>query len=113
MRYGLYVLLLLLACLPPQLGVASDAADAVVASAIYEVPVADGVSYEDVVLSLKVLAEGENFVNPAIFPLGEHLKARGQDPGRLQHLPNFPLLAGAPRSGKELDDARHRSRARR
>ena len=81
MRYCLYVLLLLLACLPPQLGVASDAADAVVASAIYEVPVADGVSYEDVVLSLKVLAEGENFVNPAIFPLGEHLKARGQDPG--------------------------------
>jgi uncharacterized protein (DUF302 family) len=34
-----------------------------------------------VVLSLKSLAEGANYVNAATFPLGEHLKARGQDPG--------------------------------
>ena len=79
MRYCRY-LLLLLACLLPLPAMASDAFGAA-DSAIYEVPVAAGVSYEDVVLSLKVLVEGENFVNPANFPLGEHLKARGQDPG--------------------------------
>lgn len=50
-------------------------------SAIYEIPVAKGVSYGDVVLSLKVISEGENFVNPANFPIGEHMKMRGQDPG--------------------------------
>lgn len=48
---------------------------------IFEVEVAEGVSYADVVDSLKALAEGENFVNPAVFPLGEHMKLRGQDPG--------------------------------
>lgn len=50
-------------------------------TAIYEVAVAPGVSYEDVLLSLKVISEGKNFVNPANFPLGDHMKARGQDPG--------------------------------
>lgn len=49
-------------------------------SAIYEVPVAPGVTYEDVLLSLKVISEGMNFVNPAHFPIGEHLKQRGQAP---------------------------------
>lgn len=49
-------------------------------SAIYEVPVAPGVSHEDVLLSLKVISEGLNFVNPAHFPIGEHLKERGQAP---------------------------------
>lgn len=49
-------------------------------TAIYEVPVESGVSYEDVVLSLKVISEGKNFVSPANFPIGEHMKARGQDP---------------------------------
>ena len=73
--------LLLLAGLMPCAGVASGTPKAVENSAIYEVAVAPGVSYEDVVLSLKALAEGKNFVNPANFPLGEHLKARGQDPG--------------------------------
>ena len=48
--------------------------------AIYEVPVELGVSYEDVLLSLKVISEGKNFVNPANFPIGDHMKARGQDP---------------------------------
>lgn len=49
-------------------------------TAIYEVPVEPGVSYDDVVTSLKVVSEGENFVNPANFPIGEHMKQRGQDP---------------------------------
>jgi uncharacterized protein (DUF302 family) len=49
-------------------------------TAIYEVPVEPGVSYDDVVTSLKVVSEGENFVNPANFPIGEHMKKRGQDP---------------------------------
>lgn len=44
---------------------------------LYIVKVEPGVSYEDVVTSLKVAAEGENFVSPATFPLGEHLKQRG------------------------------------
>ena len=73
--------LLLLAGLMPCAGVASGTPKAVEDSAIYEVAVAPGVSYEDVVFSLKALAEGKNFVNPANFPLGEHMKARGQDPG--------------------------------
>jgi uncharacterized protein (DUF302 family) len=46
-------------------------------SPIYEVPVAAGVSYDDVVTSLKVAAEGENFVSPANFPIGEHMRQRG------------------------------------
>lgn len=50
-------------------------------SAIYEIPVAPNVSYQDVVDSLKIISEGKNFVNPANFPIGEHMKKRGQDPG--------------------------------
>ena len=49
-------------------------------SAIYEIAVAPNVSYQDVVDSLKTISEGKNFVNPANFPIGEHMKARGQDP---------------------------------
>ena len=49
-------------------------------SSIYEVAVAHNVSYEDIHLSLKSLSEGKNFVNPAHFPIGEHLKERGQVP---------------------------------
>lgn len=49
-------------------------------STIYEVAVASGVSHEDVLLSLKSLSEGMNFVNPAHFPIGEHLKERGVTP---------------------------------
>jgi uncharacterized protein (DUF302 family) len=49
-------------------------------TAIYEVPVNDGVSYQDVVDSLKTVSEGMNFVNPANFPIGDHIKARGIDP---------------------------------
>lgn len=47
---------------------------------LYEVPVEPGVSYEDVILSLKVISEGKNFVNPANLDIGQHMKARGQDP---------------------------------
>lgn len=49
--------------------------------ALYEVPVEPGVTYDDVVTSLKVISEGMNFVNPANFPIGDHMKQRGQDPG--------------------------------
>ncbi len=49
-------------------------------SAIYELPVLESVSYQDVVDSLKSLSEGKNFVNPANFPIGEHIKERGQAP---------------------------------
>jgi uncharacterized protein (DUF302 family) len=49
-------------------------------SAIYEVPVETGVSYDDVVTSLKVISEGLNFVNPANFPIGDHMKQRGMTP---------------------------------
>lgn len=49
-------------------------------TAIYELPVNDGVSYQEVVDSLKSVSEGKNFVNPANFPIGEHMKQRGQAP---------------------------------
>lgn len=46
-------------------------------SPIYEVRVRPGVSYEDVVDSLKSAAQGKNFVSPATFPIGEHIQQRG------------------------------------
>ncbi len=49
-------------------------------SAIYKVAVKDGVSYQDVVDSLKSISEGKNFVNPANFPIGDHMKLGGQAP---------------------------------
>ena len=49
-------------------------------SAVYEVAVNEGVSYQDVVDSLKSVSEGMNFVNPANFPIGDHIKLRGIDP---------------------------------
>ncbi|MEQ1602426.1 MAG: DUF302 domain-containing protein [Methylophilaceae bacterium] len=45
-------------------------------SAIYNVAVAPGVSYEDVIDSLKINAQGMNFVNSASFAIGEQLKLR-------------------------------------
>lgn len=44
---------------------------------IYEVRVEPGISHEDVVDSLKSAAAGRNFVSPAHFPLGEHIRQRG------------------------------------
>jgi len=46
-------------------------------NALYIVKVEPGVSYEDVVTSLKSAAESKNFVSPATFPIGEHIKQRG------------------------------------
>jgi uncharacterized protein (DUF302 family) len=58
-------------------------------SAIFEVQVKEGVSYQDVVDSLKSVSEGMNFVNPANFPIGEHIKARGIDPQGIKEVHSF------------------------
>jgi len=44
---------------------------------LYIVKVEPGVSHEDVVDSLKSAAESKNFVSPATFPIGEHIRQRG------------------------------------
>jgi len=62
-------------------------------NAIYEVPVADGVSYQDVLDSLKSLSIGMNFVNPANFPIGEHMKLRGIDPQGVKEVHSFCNLS--------------------
>ncbi len=62
-------------------------------SAIYEVPVKEGVSYQDVLDSLKFISEGMNFVNPANFPIGEHLKLRGIDPQGIKEVHSFCNLS--------------------
>lgn len=68
---------LLLGCLP-WLAMAAEPMPPIDPSTpIYEVKVEPGVSYDDVVTSLKLAAEGKNFVSPATFPLGEHIKKRG------------------------------------
>ena len=62
-------------------------------SAIYEVQVADGVSYQDVIDSLKSVSEGMNFVNPANFPIGDHMKLRGVDPQGIKEVHSFCNLS--------------------
>ena len=62
-------------------------------NAIYEVQVAEGVSYQDVVDSLKSVSEGMNFVNPANFPIGEHMKLRGVDPQGVKEVHSFCNLS--------------------
>ncbi len=62
-------------------------------SAIYEVQVKDGVSYQDVVDSLKSVSEGMNFVNPANFPIGDHIKARGIEPQGIKEVHSFCNLS--------------------
>src|SRR5450830_93937 len=62
-------------------------------SSIYELPVLDGVSYQDVVDSLKSVSEGLNFVNSANFPIGEHLKKRGIDPQGIKEVHSFCSLS--------------------
>ena len=62
-------------------------------SAIIEVQVQDGVSYQDVVDSLKSVSEGMNFVNPANFPIAEHIKARGIDPQGIKEVHSFCNLS--------------------
>lgn len=62
-------------------------------TAIYELPVNSGVSYQDVVESLKSISEGLNFVNPANFPIGEHMKLRGLDPQGVKEVHSFCNLS--------------------
>ena len=62
-------------------------------TAIYELAVHDGVSYQDVVDSLKSLSEGRNFVNPANFPIAEHIKKRGIDPQGIKEVHSFCNLS--------------------
>jgi uncharacterized protein (DUF302 family) len=58
-------------------------------TAIYEVAVKGGVTYQDVIDSLKSVSEGMNFVNPANFPIGEHIKQRGIDPQGVKEVHSF------------------------
>lgn len=85
------VILLLLAACQPQQKVADNITSLPIrlptglpaidySKAIYEIPVQEGVTHEDVVDSLKSISEGMNFVNPANFPIGEHMLARDQKP---------------------------------
>jgi len=62
-------------------------------TAIYEVAVNEGVSYQDVIDSLKSVSEGMNFVNPANFPIGEHMKLRGIDPQGVKEVRSFCNLS--------------------
>jgi uncharacterized protein (DUF302 family) len=62
-------------------------------TAIYALPVHDGVSYQDVVDSLKSLSESKNFVNPANFPIAEHIKNRGIDPQGIKEVHSFCNLS--------------------
>ena len=62
-------------------------------NAIYEVSVNEGVSYQDVRDSLKSISEGMNFVNPANFPIGEHMKLRGVDPQGVKEVHSFCNLS--------------------
>ncbi len=62
-------------------------------NAIYEVPVNAGVSYQDVIDSLKTVSEGMNFVNPANFPIADHMKQRGIDPQGVKEVRSFCNLS--------------------
>jgi uncharacterized protein (DUF302 family) len=62
-------------------------------TAIYELAVHEGVSYQDVVDSLKSLSEGKNFVNPANFPIAEHIQKRGIDPQGIKEVHSFCNLS--------------------
>ncbi len=62
-------------------------------SAIYEVAVKEGVSYQEVVDSLKTISEGMNFVNPANFPIGEHMQLRGIDSQGVKEVYSFCNLS--------------------
>jgi uncharacterized protein (DUF302 family) len=62
-------------------------------SAIYEVAVNDGVTYQDVIDSLKSVSEGMNFVNPANFPIADHMKLRGVDSQGIKEVHSFCNLS--------------------
>jgi len=57
------------------------------------VPVKEGVSYQDVIDSLNSISIGMNFVNPANFPIGEHIKQRGIDPQGVKEVRSFCNLS--------------------
>jgi uncharacterized protein (DUF302 family) len=89
--------LILTACkstaLKPNIHAPSGDAQTTSSSAIYEVQVDEGVSYQDVLDSLKSVSEGMNFVNPANFPIGEHMKLRGVDPQGIKEVHSFCNLS--------------------
>ncbi len=62
-------------------------------TAIYELAVRDGVTYQDLTDSLKSIAVGMNFVNPANFPIAEHIKNRGIDPQGVKEVQSFCNLS--------------------
>lgn len=62
-------------------------------TAIYELPVNDGVTYQDVIDSLKSISVGMNFVNPANFPIGEHMQLRGVDSQGIKDVRSFCNLS--------------------
>ncbi len=70
-------LLLILVGLIPCLAIAEPLPPVDPSTPIYTVKVEPGVTYDDVVTSMKVAAEGKNFVSPATFPIGQHIKDRG------------------------------------
>jgi uncharacterized protein (DUF302 family) len=76
-KFELMRLLLVLACLIPVLAMADPMPPIDPGTPLYTVKVEPGVTYDDVVTSLKVAAEGKNFVSPAVFPIGQHIKERG------------------------------------
>ena len=67
----------------------NNASTTLVTNAIYEVAVAPNVSYQDVLDSLKSLSQGMNYVNPANFPIGEHMKLRGIDPQGIKEVHTY------------------------
>lgn len=95
-------------------------------SAIYEIAVEDGVSYQDVLDSLKSVSEGMNFVNAANFPIAAHIKARDIDPQGVKEVhaycnlsmgtdifldhPEFLVFAPCRIALYEKPDAQHRLR---
>lgn len=77
-RITAFLLLLGLIALPARAGeTALPPVDA--DNALYVVPVEPGVDYDDVVLSLDSAAAGKNYVSPAVFPIGQHIRERGQE----------------------------------
>ncbi len=74
-------------------GISKEVSNISLNSAIYEVAVNDGVSYQDVVDSLKSVSEGMNFVNPANFPIGDHMRLRGIDPQGVKEVHSFCNLS--------------------
>lgn len=62
-------------------------------TAIYELAVDENVTYQDLVDSLKSISEGMNFVNPANFPIGDHMKQRGVDPQGVKEVRSFCNLS--------------------